>query len=185
MGRNSYIRLGVTETLGAPSSLLRILWEVLLSKRYIASSSTSSILMLKKPLQMLANSDVAEDEDLKSIVESTAAVIFLGTPHRGSKDMASVGEIARKAASIICDTSTASLDALGLKTSDLERCQEAFSRLWRAHDFRVKTFQESTGLTSLNVGLLNEKVCPLYLNAVTLGGVLPGPCLLMKPPGCA
>lgn len=139
----------------------------------------------KKLLQMLANSDVAEDEDLKSIVESTAAVIFLGTPHRGSKDMASVGEIARKAASIICDTSTASLDALGLKTSDLERCQEAFSRLWRAHDFRVKTFQESTGLTSLNVGLLNEKVCPLYLNAVTLGGVLPGPCLLMKPPGCA
>jgi hypothetical protein len=110
---------------------------------------------------MLANSDVAEDGDLKDIVESTAAVVFLGTPHRGSKGMASAAEIARKTASVVLmDTSSTPLDALGLKTSDLERCQEAFSRLWRAYDFRVKTFQEGSGLTSINVGLLNEKVSP-------------------------
>ncbi|KAJ6032541.1 hypothetical protein N7540_003273 [Penicillium herquei] len=110
--------------------------------------------------EMLASSHMAEDEDLKDIAKSTAAVVFIGTPHRGSKDMASVGEVARKAASIILDTSSTSLDTLGLKTTDLERCQEAFSRLWRANDFRVKTFQESTGIIGLNAGLLNEKVVP-------------------------
>ncbi len=124
---------------------------------------------------MLANSDVAEDEDLKNIAESTAAVGFLGTPHRGSKDMASVGEVARKAASIILDTNFTSLDALGLNKSDLERCQEAFSRMWRAYAFRVKTFQESSGLSSLNVGPLNEKVCSFSFNEVTLSYFLQGP----------
>ena len=108
---------------------------------------------------MLAYSDTAADEHLKDVVESTAAVMFLGTPHRGSKYMASVAEVVRKTAScLLMDTSSTALDALGLKTSDLERCQEAFSRLWRAHDFQVKTFQEGTGLTSFNAGSLNEKV---------------------------
>jgi hypothetical protein len=81
---------------------------------------------------MLANSDIAEETDYKNIVASTAAVVFLGTPHRGSKDMAGVGEVARKAASVLLmDTSSATLDALGLKTTDLERSHGAFIRLWR------------------------------------------------------
>ena len=108
---------------------------------------------------MLAYSDTRTDENLRDVVRSTAAVIFLGTPYRGSKDMASVAEVVRKAASwLLIDTSSTALDALGLKTSDLERCQDAFSRLWRAHDFQVKTFQEGYGLTSFNVGVLFEKV---------------------------
>ncbi|MBE3050494.1 hypothetical protein IMZ48_49970 [Candidatus Bathyarchaeota archaeon] len=108
---------------------------------------------------MLAISDTAADKNLRDVVESTAAVIFLGTPHRGSKEMASVAEVVRKTASLLLmDTSSTALDALGLKTSDLERCQDAFSRLWRAHDFRVKTFQEGSGLTGFNAGFLSDKV---------------------------
>lgn len=56
------------------------------------------------------------------------------------------------------DTSPAMLDALGLKTSDLERCQDSFMRLWRQLSFRVKTFQEGRGLTSVDIGIFNEKV---------------------------
>lgn len=108
---------------------------------------------------MLASSSISEEAELKNIVESTAAVVFFGTPHRGSQDMAGAGEIACKVASVLMmDTSSAMLDALGLKTSDLERCQESFSRSWREYGFRVKTFQEGLPSTAINIGLLNDKV---------------------------
>jgi len=54
------------------------------------------------------------------------------------------------------------LDALGLKTTDLERAQESFSMLWQKYDFRVKTFQEGLGLTGFNLGILGKKVVPSY-----------------------
>ena len=113
---------------------------------------------------MLANSAVSEEQVLRNIVQSTAAIIFLGTPHRGSPEMTSLGEAARKIASSLfaMDTSPAALDALGLRTSDLERCQESFSRLWRERDFTVKTFYESLGLTGVNIGPLSKKVVPNY-----------------------
>ncbi|KAK0644212.1 hypothetical protein B0T16DRAFT_495083 [Cercophora newfieldiana] len=80
-------------------------------------------------------------------MSNTAAVVFLGTPHRGSS-AAGVGEIARKAASMILmmETSPAILQSLSLKNSDLERCQEVFSSLWHKYNFQVKTFQEGLPL---------------------------------------
>ena len=119
---------------------------------------------------MLANSDAADDGQLKDIVKSTAAVVFLGTPHRGSEGMANVADAVRKAARLVLmDTNPSVLDALGLKTSDLMRCQEGFSRLWRAYDFRVKTFQEGSGLTRVRVGLLNQKVrCAVFPDQLLL-----------------
>jgi len=41
---------------------------------------------------MLAGSAESGEKELRNIVESTAAVIFLGTPHRGSPDLAALGE---------------------------------------------------------------------------------------------
>ena len=87
---------------------------------------------------------------------STAAVVFMGTPHRGSKDMASLGDIVRKVAGLVMDTSPFALDALALKNSDLCRCQDLFSKVWREYDFRIKTFQEGQGLSGLK--FFNEKV---------------------------
>jgi len=89
-------------------------------------------------------------------VASTAAVVFLGTPHRGSKDMANLGDVVRKVAGLVVDTSPFALDTLALKNSDLSRCQDLFSKIWREYDFRVKTFQEGQGLTGLK--FFNEKV---------------------------
>ena len=77
---------------------------------------------------------------------NTRAVVFLGTPHRGSA-AAGVAEIARKVASMLMmDTNVEILDSLSLKNSDLERCQEIFSSLWHKYDFKVKTFQEGLPL---------------------------------------
>jgi hypothetical protein len=116
---------------------------------------------------MLARSSTSIDADLSNIVVYTAAVVFLGTPHRGSQDLAALGEFVRSLASTFrIQTAPAILDALGLKSSDPERAQEAFSALWQKYDFRVKTFQEGLSLTGLNLGLLGNKVVPDYSSLI-------------------
>jgi hypothetical protein len=76
------------------------------------------------------NSHDYGQKGLMNIANSTAAIIFLGTPHRGSTDMVALGDIARRIASLVLmDNNSAMLDALGLKTSDLERCQDSFPRI--------------------------------------------------------
>ncbi|KAI1850237.1 hypothetical protein JX266_004095 [Neoarthrinium moseri] len=110
---------------------------------------------------MLAQSSASSDSELQDIVGSTKAVLFLGTPHRGSPDLAALGEWARSVLSLSGrETNSAILDALGLRTADLERAQDAFSQLWNKHGFRVKTFQESLGLTGIDLGVLGNKVVP-------------------------
>lgn len=90
--------------------------------------------------------------------------MFFATPHKGSPGLASIGEVARKAASaVLMDTNPALLDALGLQTTDIQRCQESFNRIWRKYDFQVKTFSEGRGLTRFNLGFANEKVISTFL----------------------
>ncbi|KAF4448946.1 hypothetical protein F53441_7715 [Fusarium austroafricanum] len=110
---------------------------------------------------MLALSFTSKTPEHKGIVESTAAIIFLGTPHRGSPELSAIGEWARSMLSTLhFQTATAMLDTLGLKTTDLERAHEAFCRIWHQYDFQVKTFQESLGLTGIDLGVLGNKVVP-------------------------
>lgn len=121
---------------------------------------------------MLARSSASMDPDMMNVVESTAAIIFLGTPHRGSPDLAVMGEYVRSIVSTLgMETTPAILDALGLKTTDLERAQEEFSRLWQKYDFRVKTFQEGLamsgiGLSGLGLSALAKKVVPDYSSSI-------------------
>lgn len=111
--------------------------------------------------QMLSRSSVSKEPHLTRVVESTKAVVFLGTPHRGSPDLAAAGDLARSFVSFLgVETSPAILHALGLMTTDLERAQESFSALWLQHSFHVKTFQEGLGLTGINIGGLGKKVVP-------------------------
>ncbi|PNP84320.1 hypothetical protein FNYG_02345 [Fusarium nygamai] len=110
---------------------------------------------------MLALSSISEKPEHKKIVESTAAIVFLGTPHRGSPKLAAIGDWARSmVSSLRFQTTSTILDTLGLKTTDLERTHEAFCRLWNTYDFQVKTFQESLGLTGIGLGVLGDKVVP-------------------------
>ena len=113
--------------------------------------------------QMLARSFASSDSRQRNVVESTTAIVFLGTPHRGSLGFAAIGERVRSLASGLgAQTSPKMLQALGLKTTDLERAQESFSGLWQKYDFRVKTFQEGLGLTGMSLGILGDKVVPDY-----------------------
>ena len=108
--------------------------------------------------EMLSLAHNSGDDRIKSVAQSTAAVVFLGTPHRGSQ-WAKLGDTASKITkSLGFDTSSSLLDALGLKTSDLQRCQESFSAIWSIYSFRVKTFQEGQGLMATSFGGLNNKI---------------------------
>lgn len=111
--------------------------------------------------EMLASSSNSPEHILENVVASTIAVIFLGTPHRGSPDLALIGDRARSMISALrMRTNPEILDALRLKTRDLERAQDSFSAVWSRYDFRVKTFQEGLGLTGLNFGPFGRKVVP-------------------------
>ncbi|KAK7961899.1 uncharacterized protein PG986_002724 [Apiospora aurea] len=61
--------------------------------------------------EMLAHSDASENDKHQDIIASTIAILFFGTPHRGSRDLAGYGEVARKAASVLLDTNSALLDS--------------------------------------------------------------------------
>ncbi|EWG53231.1 hypothetical protein FVEG_11705 [Fusarium verticillioides 7600] len=115
-------------------------------------------ILVKEMIALSSNSDTLAH---KGIIESTAAIVFLGTPHRGSPELSAIGEWARSMlSSLKFQTTSTILDTLGLKTTDLERAHEAFCRLWYQYDFQVKTFQESFGLTGIDLGVLGNKVVP-------------------------
>lgn len=110
---------------------------------------------VKAITQALNYSDTSTIVEASDLAHSTAAVVFLGTPHRGGGQYADLGEAARKCASILLlSTNRRLLDALGLHNDDLVRNQNGFSRLWQKYDFQVKTFQESLPMTGINVPLL-------------------------------
>ncbi|KAF2464749.1 uncharacterized protein BDR25DRAFT_241847, partial [Lindgomyces ingoldianus] len=107
------------------------------------------------------SSESQDDPSTLNVVESTAAVVFMGTPHRGSEDWAATGEKGRKIASaLLMDSTSSVLDSLGLENADLERCHDKFTRLWEKYKFRVKTFQEGRPLYGVKIGPLNKKVVP-------------------------
>ena len=111
--------------------------------------------------EALRRSEDSEDDDFKDVFLSTCAVVFLGTPHRGSENFANVGELARRIVSVLgADTSPVLLRALGIDSPELELGRESFVRQWRQRNFAVKTFQEDRALAGVNFGLLNEKVVP-------------------------
>ncbi|KAK3380892.1 hypothetical protein B0H63DRAFT_474541 [Podospora didyma] len=112
--------------------------------------------------EVLRRSEASEEEEIKDIVRSTKGIIFLGTPHRGSPEMASLGEVVRRIISFVLrvDSNPSLLRALGADSPELELGRESFVTLWRKYNFRVKTFQEAWGVTGVNVGSLNSKIVP-------------------------
>lgn len=108
--------------------------------------------------EMISYAEASKEDEFLEIVQDISAVVFLGTPHRGS-DAARVGDIARRVASALrIDTNPAILDSLGLRNDDLVRSQQSFARIWDERRFVVKTFQESKGVSGVNVGILNDLV---------------------------
>lgn len=95
--------------------------------------------------EMLRRSQADEDSHIQNIIQSTAAVIFLGTPHRSSHEFARLGDMVRKVASTILrvDSNETIIRALGLDSPELELSWESFLQQWRTYGFLVKPFRKA------------------------------------------
>jgi hypothetical protein len=98
--------------------------------------------------QLLRLSEAERDGPLKRILLSTSAVVFLGSPHRGTEHC-SLGDAVRSMASattlpIIDPTDPVLSELCGANDARrVELGRQEFVRLWNDYNFRVKTFQES------------------------------------------
>ena len=82
-----------------------------------------------------------------TIYESTAAIIFLGTPHRGS-GLAGVGETVTRAAKLILRESNNNLvRSMDYNSEILSNIHEEFRKVITAKDIQLHSFRESRGLS--------------------------------------
>jgi hypothetical protein len=116
--------------------------------------------------KVLRRSELSGEPGIRDIINSTTAVVFLGTPHRGSPGLASTADVVRRVAQAVLrfDTNEKILRSLGIDSPELELCRESFLTQWRKYNFRVKTFQEAMGIKGINLSLLNKKVCQCSLS---------------------
>lgn len=102
---------------------------------------------------------------MKDIYASTKAILFLGTPHRGS-GKAGIAEVVRKIVSVSgFDTTNQNIRSLQIDSTELELIHELFMRLYGQKDchFKVLTFQEAKGVTGISYLKMNERVSSSYL----------------------
>ncbi|CZS88147.1 uncharacterized protein RCO7_01113 [Rhynchosporium graminicola] len=106
---------------------------------------------------------------LGEIFDSTAAVLFLGTPHRGS-GKANIGEIARKIASASgIDTADQNVRALRVNSIELEMIHESFVQLYEQKDrrFEIITFQETKGFSRIGILGLGDLIVQPFSSSFT------------------
>ncbi|KAK4124100.1 S-adenosyl-L-methionine-dependent methyltransferase [Parathielavia appendiculata] len=108
-------------------------------------ASTRAVLGARARPIVLRLSEAERDGPLKEILLSTAAVVFLGSPHRGT-EQCNLGDAIRIMASVtmLVDPDDPALQELcGANSVEAELARQTFVRLWNSYNFRVKTFQES------------------------------------------
>jgi len=106
---------------------------------------------------------------LLDIYTSTEAIIFLGTPHRGSSK-AGIAEVVRRIVSASgFDTTDQNLRALQVNSTELELIHEWFMKLYEQKDrrFKVLTFQEAKGVAGTTFLKLNERVVEPFSSSLT------------------
>ncbi|PMD46365.1 hypothetical protein L207DRAFT_507281 [Hyaloscypha variabilis F] len=111
---------------------------------------------------------IEDKSPVHDIFVSTVAILFLGTPHRGS-DKAGIGEIVRRIASASgFDTTDHHLRALQINSPELERIHELFMKLYdeRERHFKVLTFQEAKGIIGINYLKMNERVVEPFSSSI-------------------
>jgi hypothetical protein len=110
-------------------------------------------------LYRAADSD--RDPLLLDIYTSMEAILFLGTPHRGS-NKAGVAEVIRKIVSVSgFDAPDQNIRALQINSAELENVHENFMKLYGRQDrhaFQIFTFKEDKGPIGISYLKLNEKV---------------------------
>lgn len=95
-------------------------------------------------------------EDLFQVYEATYAIVFFGTPHRGSA-YSNIGLTATKIVSVIgFNVHDANIRDLKGNSPLLEKLRESFNALLHEGTMQITTFQEGEGLTGS--GFLKGKV---------------------------
>ena len=106
------------------------------------------------------------------ILPATIGVLFLGTPHQGSK-VASLGKIAFELSRILLQNpNTKILRALEIDSEILERISRSFGQVLASGKIKVHSFQEEldtkgamiVGSTSSTIGYINESRSTLHAN---------------------
>jgi hypothetical protein len=111
-------------------------------------------------LQVIRRAAADTEPTVLDIYTSTEAVIFLGTPHRGSSK-AGIAEVVRKIVSVSgFDTTDKNIRALQVNSTELELIHELFMKLYeqKERQFKVLTFQEAKGVSGISYLKLNERV---------------------------
>jgi hypothetical protein len=111
-------------------------------------------------IQLLWRASIDIAEDLIKVYTSTTAILFLGTPHRGSDWASTADTLQRIVVAAGFDTNPQNTKALSTSSSELHLCQENFMRLYEkpGRQFTVRTFQEAQGVTGLSHLGLSGKV---------------------------
>jgi hypothetical protein len=99
-------------------------------------------------------------DNLTDIYKSTTAVLFLGTPHRGSDYAHRAKILSRIAYAVGFDTNDRNIKSLFVNSNDLILCQENFMSLYedKNRQFSIRTFQEAVGWTGKNFLGMSGKV---------------------------
>ena len=87
--------------------------------------------------------------ELQHIANSTTALVFLGTPHRGS-NWTGWGKIAATvAAAVLFDVQKSNIDILDANGECLSQLEQNFGRLIHRRTFKIHSFQESKGMAGV------------------------------------
>jgi hypothetical protein len=113
-------------------------------------------IILKETLRRSRTASLPDNADLRNIYHSTHAIIFFGTPHRGSS-YAQLGLVAGHIAKLSgFDTSSELLRNLKPDGSHLEILREEFGIMLNERSFKITSFQEGKGYKGVN--FLSAKV---------------------------
>jgi hypothetical protein len=95
-------------------------------------------------MQMILKAWDSDEQPQQSLYKSTVALLFLGTPHRGSQ-YSDMGETMRRLVSAIgFDATNQNLRTLEIDGPLLEDCDERFQKIRRRCGFKIHTFHEGT-----------------------------------------
>lgn len=107
---------------------------------------------------MLLRASQSKRDREREIYDSTNAILFLGTPHRGG-NFVNLGETVRQIVSATgFDTAYQNIRDLAIDSHTLEDYHERFLNLDDSRKIEIRTFQEARGMRGTSVLGLNNKV---------------------------